>query len=241
LLSGAKDLTSYGLRAYGGNLSQVLNGQLDRVLAVGLLSPGAMGLYVVALSFSMTLNVCWQAVVQVLFAKASGRPADEVVALTGQAVRGNVVVTLLAALGLEVLGPWLLSTIYGQEFLGAVKVFRILIPAMALSGTAQVLLRSFMALDRPGLVSVIQGIGVGLTAPLILVLTPRYDLEGVGLALLISGAAQFVLAVLSFPLILKVRVPRLWPTQADISAFAAAIESASSRSGESEHHLRRRP
>jgi O-antigen/teichoic acid export membrane protein len=160
--------------------------------------------------------------------------------VTGRAVRGHVAVTLLAALGLEVLGPWLLSTIYGQEFLGAAKVFRILIPAKALSGTAEVLHSSLMALDRPGLDSVIQGIGVGLAAPLILVLTPRYGLEGVGLALLVSAAAQFVLAVLSFPLILKARVPRLWPTQADVAAIAAAIAAASSRSGESEHHLRRR-
>jgi enterobacterial common antigen flippase len=58
--------------------------------------------------------------------------------------------------------------------------------------------------------------------PLLLMLVPRYGLEGVGSALLISATVRFVIVLASFPLILKVRVPRLILTSADLAAIAAA-------------------
>lgn len=218
--SAFKRLTSYGLRSYGLDLlgSQVA-GQLDRVLVVGLLNPAAMGLYVVALSLSQMLGVFHSAVVTVLFPKASGRPVEEVVALIGRGARVSIAINLLAAVGLALLGPWVLGLVYGQEFLSAVPVFRILLLEAVLGGAAWVLAYAFMALDRPGTVSLMQGIGRGMSVPLLLVLVPLYGLEGAGLAVLLSTMARLVFVTISFPLILKTRVPRLWPRRADFTGL----------------------
>jgi antigen flippase len=217
--SAFKRLTSYGLRSYGVDLLGTLGDQLDRVLVVGLLNPVMMGLYVVALSLAQTLHVFQTAVVAVLFPKASGRPVEEVVALAGFAMRASTTVTLLSAIGLAVLGPWVLGLLYGQEYSGAVTVFRLLLLHVVISGAAWVLAQALMALNRPGMVTMLQGLGLSLAVALLLVLVPRYGLEGAGLALLVSSTARFVFVIVSFPLILKVPIPRLWLTRADLAAI----------------------
>ncbi len=205
-----KRLVSYGLRSYGVDLLGTLSRQLDQVLVVGLLAPAMMGLYVVALSAARLLEVFQSAITAVLFPKASGRPIEEVVALTGRAVQINTTISLLAAACLALFGPWALSLVYGQEFLGAVGVFRLLLFEAVFGGCAWVMAHAFLAAGRPEIVTVVQGVGVGSAVLLVLVLVPRYGLEGAGLAVSISSAVRLVLIILSFPLILKMRPPRLW-------------------------------
>lgn len=224
-----KDLTPYGLRAYGISLAKIAAQYLDRVLAVGLLDPAVVGLYVVARSLSLVLEVFHTAVASVLFPKASGRPVEEVVAMTGLAARVSTTLTLLAALGLALSGAWALSLVYGEAFLAAGAVFRILAIEVVLSGTAWILAQAFMALGKPGLITLFQGLGISLSVPLFLVLVPRYGLEGVGLALLISTVVRLMLVIASFPLILKVRIPRLWIARADLGAVLYLLQKRTTR------------
>jgi len=211
-----KRLFSYGLRSYGVELLGILVRQLDQVLVVGLLAPALMGLYVVALSAARMLEVFQTAVTVVLFPRATGRTPEEVVALTGRAVRGNTTATVLVAAGLALFGPWLLGFVYGQEFLGASGVFRLLLLEAVLGGCAFVLGHAFLAVGRPEILTVLQGIGVGLSVVLVLVLVPRYGLIGVGAALAISSFVRLICVILSFPFILKVRPPRLWFSREDV-------------------------
>ena len=213
-------LTSYGVRSYGADmLGQLVAGQLDRVLVVGLLDPAAMGLYVVAVGVARTLDVFPSAVAFIVLPKAASRPVEEVVALVGRGVRVSISAALLAAAVLAILGPWALKLIYGQEFLGAVPVFRLLLAQAVLGGATWVLAQAFMASDRPGTVSVMQGIGVGLTVPLLMVLVPRYGLVGAGLAMLISTATRFVFVLANFPITLGVRPPGFMPRWSDFTLF----------------------
>lgn len=214
-------LISYGARSSGIDFLTQISLQLDRVLVVGFLSPAAMGLYTVAWSMAQSLGHVFQlAVVAVLFPKASGRSKEEVVSLTGLATRGFIALSVPAAAGLMLFSPWVLSLIYGSEYTDAVPVFRLLLVAAVLSSTNLVLLQAFMALNRPGLVTIEQVAGLGLILPLLLVLLPRYGLVGVGLALIISAVIRFVLVLISFPLVLKVRIPRLWLTREDLVSIA---------------------
>jgi O-antigen/teichoic acid export membrane protein len=217
-----KRLTSYGVRSYGVDLLGQLSTYLDRAFVVVLLTPASMGLYTVALSLAQMLNVFSNATVSVLFPKASGRSVEEAASLAGRAARGSVTMTALAAGGLGILSPWALSMVYGREFLDAIHVFKLLLFVMVLRSVTYVLVQTFMAVGRPELVTVLQIAGLALSVPLLLVLVPRYGLEGVGAALLISAAVRFVAVLASFPLILKVRVPRLILTSADLAAIAAA-------------------
>lgn len=224
-------MTSYGLRSYGVELLGPTTSQLDQVLAVGLLDPALMGLYVVALSLSRMLNAFQAAVVAVLFPRATGRSVGEVVEVSGRAARVSTAATTVSAAALALLGPWVLSLVYGQEFIDAVPVFRIMLLEVVLGGTAWVLAQTYMALDRPGVVSTMQAAGVGLSAVLMLVLVPRHGLEGAGVALLVATTARLVFVIASFPLILKVRMPGLFPRPDDFAKMIRRADDAGGRGG----------
>ncbi|MBD0390862.1 MAG: polysaccharide biosynthesis C-terminal domain-containing protein, partial [Nostoc sp. C3-bin3] len=161
------------------------------------------------------LNMFEDAIVTVLLPKAIARPVEEVVALTGRAVRVSTFLTLLCIIPLMLLCPVLLSLLYGSEFMGAVPVFRILLIEIMFNGMTWVLAQAFMASGQPGTVTLLQGVGLGLTVPLMLVLIPKYQLVGAGLSLLCSTLARFVFILVSFPLVLKISPPRLLITRED--------------------------
>ena len=213
-------LTFYGIRSYGVDLlGGIVAGRLDRILVVGLLSPTAMGLYVVAVSLARTLDSFPAAVAQVVLPKSASRPVEEVVAMVGRGLRVSTTISVVAALALAILGPLLLKVIYGQEFSNAVPVFRILLAEVVLSGATWILAQAFMASNRPGVTSIMQGVGTGLTVPLLLVLVPRYGLVGAGLAMLSATTVRFVFAIANFPIALKTLPPSLLPRWSDFDSI----------------------
>jgi O-antigen/teichoic acid export membrane protein len=216
LRGAGQRLLGYGVRSYGVDLLGILSGQLDQIFVVGFLSPSAMGTYAVALSLSGMLSIFQRAVVVVLFPKASARPTSEVVALVGRAARVNTILTAMVGALLAFFGSELLVLLYGAEFVESVMLFRILILKVVLDGTILVLVQAFMALGKPEIATVLQAIGLGLSAPLLLWLIPLYGLVGAGLALLISTIARVLLVLISYPLILKVRPPGLLLKKADL-------------------------
>lgn len=209
-LRGAiRTLLPYGFRSYGIDLLGALSLQIDQALVVGFLSPAAMGTYVVALSLSRMLQLFQQAVVMVLFPKAAARPTDEVIALTGRAARISTALTLVAGIAVVCWGQWMLRLLYGAEFVAATNLLRLLTLEAIASSTTLVLAQAFMALGKPGTVTVLQGVGLALSVPLMLVLIPRHGLLGAGMALAISAAVRLGLMMCCFPWLLKKRSPKL--------------------------------
>lgn len=220
LYGSFRSLTSYGVRSYGVDvLGQMVAGQIDRIMVVGFLDPASMGLYVVAISLARMLDVFPSAVAQVVLPKAAGRPVEEVVVLIGRGVRVSTTVAVLAASLLAILGPWALELIFGEGFARAVPVFRLLLAEVVLSGATWVLAQAFMAADRPGITSIMQGIGLSLSMPLLVLLVPKYGLTGAGLSLLISTTSRFVFAIANYPITLRVRPPRLRPRWSDFTSI----------------------
>lgn len=136
--------------------------------------------------------------------------------MTGLAVRISTACTSLAAALLFILGPILLNLLYGAEFMGAVPVFRILIVMTVVDGIVWILAQSFMALGRPGTVTLLQTAGLGLSIPFLLLLIPRLGLQGTGWALLGSTVVRLIFVLVCYPLVLKVRPPSLLVTREDV-------------------------
>ena len=160
---------------------------VDQALVLRILRPGMMGTYVVALSLSRMLNAFHTAVVMVLFPKAVARPPREVLDLTGRAVRMTTAITTLCGAAIVLAGPRLLVLLYGPEYRVATSILRILVVEVILSGATQVMSQAFMALARPGVITTLQALGLLLTVPLMLLLVPRFGIEGAALSLLRAG------------------------------------------------------
>ena len=225
-----RSLLSYSVRSSGIDLLGTLSHQLDRVLVIGLLNASSMGLYAVSLSLARTLSIFQNAASTVLFPQASGLSVAAAVDLAGRAARLSTAVTVVSALLLGGLGPWVLEALYGPEFRGAAQLMRLLILVTVLEGTADVLAQAFMATDRPGLVTVRQGLGLALNIPLLLVLVPRWGLMGAGVALSVTSFIRLLFILASFPRVLKVPAPRLWLGASDIAYLKLQLSNLRHRS-----------
>jgi|GraSoi2013_115cm_1033766.scaffolds.fasta_scaffold17404_1 O-antigen/teichoic acid export membrane protein len=216
-------LLSYGIRSWGIDLLGTLGGQVDQVLVVRLLTPADMGFYVVMLSLSRMLGIIQTSVVTVLFPKAAALSTDEVIALTGRATRVSASVTALGGVVVALVGPWLLRLLYGKEYMHSVGAFRVLLLEMTLSGSGFLLAQAFMALGRPGLVTILQALGLALSIPTMLWLIPKWGVLGAATALMFSTLARFMFIYVSFRLFLKTRPPDLIPKFEDIRALVDQV------------------
>ena len=218
-----KRLLSYGLRSYGVDLIGVFSMYLGQALVVGMLSSEIMGMYTVALSISRMLNVIQSSIVVVLLPKTAAKPKDEVVDLTTKAARISIFLASLGALGGIILGPILLKLLYGAEFLQATLVLRILLVDITVNSTTWIYAQAFMALGKPGIVTILQCVGLGLSWPLMLLLIPQYGMEGAGLALLLSSIVRLIFILACYPFVLKVKLPGLLMHKEDFRFMLQAL------------------
>jgi O-antigen/teichoic acid export membrane protein len=222
--SACRLLLSYGVRSYGIDLLGTLALQVDQVLVVSLLSPSAMGSYVVVLSLSRMLNLFQNSVVMVLFPRAAGQTADKVLELTERSARLSTLVTATCGLFVCAVGPFLLKLLYGKEYVSAVGALRILVLEVTISGLVFVLAQAFMALARPGIVTILQGMGLALSIPMMLFLIPKWGVMGAAVSLLISTIARFLFIYVGFRVFLHTRSPNLVPRLSDVRSIAGKFD-----------------
>ncbi len=222
-LDRVRQILGYGVRSYGIDLLGTLALQVDQVLVVSLLSARSMGSYVVILSLSRMLNVFQTSVVMVLFPKAAGHPTKKVLEMTGHSVRVSGLVTAVCGVCVVLAGPTLLRILYGPEYVGAAGALRILVLEAVLSGITFVLAQAFMALNQPGVVTLLQAIGLSLSVPMMLLLIPRYGIYGAAVALLTSTVARLVFVCAGFRLFLKTNPPSLLPVRSDMKRILFAL------------------
>ncbi len=223
--SSMKLLLGYGIRSYGIDVLGTLALQVDQVLVVSMLSPSAMGTYVVVLSLSRMLNLFQNSVVMVLFPKATGRSQEDIVALTGRSARISSLITAACGLFVCVAGPVLLRILYGKEYATAAGVLRILVLEVILSGATFVLAQAFLAVGRPGVVTILQAIGLSLSIPMMLWLIPRYGIYGAAISLLTSTVARLLFIYSGFRIFLKTSPPQLLPNGNDLKLLLHAALS----------------
>jgi O-antigen/teichoic acid export membrane protein len=219
-------LLFYGIRSYGIDLCGTMSFYVDQVLVVHLLPPGMMGAYVVALSLSRMLNAFHTAVVMVLFPRIVSQPPAVIIDLTGRAVRITTLLTATGGLAVALLGPRLLVALYGREYRDATGVVRILVVEVILSGITLVLSQAFMAMSRPGVITVFQATGLALTVPLLLLLVPRFGVEGAATALLLSTTVRLAAVSWAFRALLDLPCPAIIAGRRDFSSMAEAVKTA---------------
>lgn len=211
-----RSLLHYGTRAYGIDILTTLAGQIDQAMVVGLLSAGNFGLYAVAVNGSRILSLLAASLNTVLFPRASRLEASQAVELVNRSARIVFACTSIATLAFILALPVLVPIAYGKEYSPIVGVTGLLSIAMLLGATSATFTQSFMATGRPEIATILQGIGICTTVPLMLQLIPRFGLTGAAYAVDISNALRFALVMLAYPLALRRPMPRLLLTRRDL-------------------------
>jgi len=218
-----KSLGSYGIRSYGVDVLNVVSTQIDQVLVIAFLSAADLGIYTVALNASRVVNILHTAVVTVVFPEATGHEKGVVVGMVERAARLSSCIALAFAAVLALAFTVIFPLFYGAGFARGIVIAQVLTFEAVLSGLISVLSQSFMALGRPGMVTVLQGIGLSAALPLMYFLLPRVGLIGAAYALLISTTLRLVLVLALYRSVLKVPFPRLIPVREDFARLRGVL------------------
>lgn len=205
----ARELLSYGLRSWGKDVIGSLASEVDRAVLIALVSPAALGLYVVAKHLARPMVALSSAVVAVLFPEASRVGTKDAVRLLGRAARLNLVVACALILPLALAAPPLLQLVYGEAFAASAGPFRILLLDAGLMGFSSILMQAFMGSGRPGVVTALLALGLVINVIGILILVPVFGLIGAACAVLISTIVRLGCLLVCFPRVLRVSRPRL--------------------------------
>ncbi len=210
-------LLRYGLKRYGFEVLSTLSAFLDQLLVVHMLPAASTGVYAVALSISRVLGIMQDAVFSVLFPGLAGRPIEEVMAVLGRAVRVSTALTVAAGSLLALLGQKIIPLLYGPSFAAAITPFRLLLAAMIMQGVARLLSHAFTATGRPGPVTIIEAISVCATLLAMLVLLPRFGIDGVAAAVLLGTLSRLACTLACLKFVLGAPMPRLIINWGDLS------------------------
>ncbi|AOZ92679.1 lipopolysaccharide biosynthesis protein [Paenibacillus crassostreae] len=232
-IESGKKLLSYGIRSYGTDVAGTFSGYIDQILVVGLLSPSSLGLYVVSLNLSKMLNTIQYAISSVLFPKASGLTQVDAINLTFRVFRISIVITMILGIGIFIVAPYLLILLYGETFVEAIAVFRILIFQTAIYSTSWILSQGFMSIGKPGSVTILRIISLGLNVILLNIFIPLLGIEGAAISLLITSMIEIIGIFLIYTIRYKVKLGNWIVSKKDILWVTQRIRNQKNHSRES--------
>jgi O-antigen/teichoic acid export membrane protein len=209
-------LLHYSTRAWLGELVFTLATYADRLVLIPLLSPAELGLYAVAFSFSRLVQLVQPAILSVFFSQLSGREPLHAKRLHDHALRLLLVALALGCALLWLTGERLLIATFGAEFASALSIFRFLVIEASLGVLSQVTVQLFLACDRPGFVSALQGSVLALALLLLVVLVPAYGAVGAAAALAAAGALRWLALLAAIPRVLGFPLPGLLANREDL-------------------------
>jgi O-antigen/teichoic acid export membrane protein len=178
----ARDMFRYGYRAQISTMVLLLNARLDFALVGAIVGPAALGVYAIASRYAELLRLPGLAANYVLYPDYA-RDGGLVAARKASRALGKIGwIPIVLALPLAAGAAFLLPTIYGPAFEGAVVPTYILL--FGLSGVSiQGVITAFLYGDgRPGLTSLALSGGLVVTVVLDLLLIPRFGVMGAAVA-----------------------------------------------------------
>jgi O-antigen/teichoic acid export membrane protein len=211
-------LVSYGTRGQLGGLITLLNLRLDFAFLGAIAGPAVLGTYAVASKYAELLRLPGTALTWVCYPQLAAAPAAEASAHARRYLRPALLTVLLPAVPAYLLTGPVMALLYGARFADAVPQARVLLAGMLLAGAAGVASAYLYARGRPGVNSLVLGVGLLLTVVLDLLLIPAHGALGAAWA---STAAYLVTDALLIATTLR------WTSRARaVSAGERATEAA---------------
>jgi O-antigen/teichoic acid export membrane protein/O-antigen ligase len=234
-LPARAEIVRFGLKGFLGSVSPIENLRLDQASIALFLNPVALGLYVVAQSFTNLPRFVAQSIGMIAYPTVasdrdpvSARRRMWRYALLSAALCSAVVVALEAA------ATPLVHVLFGSAFAGAVTITRILLVGVVFLAVRRTLSDAARGAKRPGAGSLAEGASwIALVIGFVL-LAPRMGAEGVAIALSVAWMFSFVVLVVAiciddwrhFAQAVRDAVPANWSFLPAALISAAALGSA---------------
>ncbi|HET8947010.1 MAG TPA: oligosaccharide flippase family protein [Candidatus Polarisedimenticolia bacterium] len=224
-LTYARQALHYGLRGHVGWLAQMLNYRLDMLFVDRLAGARALGLYSAAVSLAETLWILPSCVSLVAMPRLASTRRADASEVTATLCRLLVPLVLVAAIALALLGGTLIGLLYGSEFLPSIRPLLLLLPGVALLSIVKVLSADLAARGRPGLVSAVSWISLGVTIALDIALIGPYGASGAAVASSVAYAVSTVVTLFLFWRLTSLKPTTvLVPRAPDVQVARAALD-----------------
>lgn len=174
---------SYGLRAWGGELSATLVARIDQVVLLPLAGAAQLGYYAIAVSLAEIPKMLVGDLRGLLLSEVSARRDPHTAAA---ACRTAVLAVLVPIGGLMAVTPVLLPLLFGEDFTPSVPMAEVLLIAALPASANLALAASVSALGRPGLQSLASVVSLVAVLVGIFVLVPRAGALGAAWAVLVA-------------------------------------------------------
>ena len=190
-----RTMTGFGLRSLIGSLSPIEAFRADQAVVGLFLTPGALGLYVVAQAFTNLPRAAASSIGYVAYPRIAASPDD------GEARRRlwkyflvGAAVSAVVVAGLALVVGKLTGLFYGSEYVVAVPIAQILLIGTFFSAVRRVLTDGMRGLGYPGLGTIAEISCWVVLVPAVALLLP-HGATGVALALTIAWAASLGVAI----------------------------------------------
>lgn len=182
-----RDAFRYGTKAHLGNIIGFLNYRIE-VFLLGLFLPvAAVGFYAIAVGLAEKLWFVSESASTVLFPAVSAEKDEYQRKIFTPLVSRNILlITALGAAALFLVSQWVIVSLYSEQYLPAVRLFRILLPGMVFLSASRILANDIAGRGRPLLNTYVGAIGVTLQIALNLAWIPGFGAAGAAWATTIS-------------------------------------------------------
>jgi O-antigen/teichoic acid export membrane protein len=212
----ARRMLGFGVKAHAGRVMTLGNYRLDQWILGAIAGSRELGLYTVAVAWVEGLFFLPTALVLVQrpdLVRASSREAERQASIV---FRATLLITLVLAVAMTALAPFLCVTLLGESFRGSVEMLRILalgafgIVALKLLGNA------LTAQRKPMLETAAVGGAFLCTVALDVILIPAHGGLGAAIASSVAYTLGGVLVALIFTRTMKGRLGDLVPRGAEL-------------------------
>ena len=196
-------LLSFGWKTQLATVTSYINQRVDQLLLSLLVGPRELGLYVVAVTVSLSLSFLPQASAMVTLAKGSNLPREGARAVVASSFRTSLAWLAAGCATLFVAAPWLITRVFGPPFAASGLACRILLPGSIALGLNQLLYEGARSLNDPALPSYSEGLAAVLTCAGLYLLLPRFGFLGAAIASTVAYTSSLVLTLALYRLRLR--------------------------------------
>jgi O-antigen/teichoic acid export membrane protein len=177
-----RESLAFGLRAWVGTISDVLNERTDQILITLIATEATTGIYAVAVNASEVILYLPMATATALVPLVARSEARLRFAQTLRAFRSLLLVTIPSAAVAALLGPELIPLVFGSSFEPSVAPFLLLLPGAVGFAALAVFSNALFASGSPGLHSLGQLVALAVGLGLDFALIPSFGAAGAAAA-----------------------------------------------------------
>ncbi|MFN8642491.1 MAG: flippase [Candidatus Binatia bacterium] len=223
-------MLSFGIRSYVQVVTAHLLLRIDVYMVQAFLGPAQTAFYALALHFTELVLEVPQAIGLVLYPKLAALPEGEIHRLTAQTCRRTLMVTVPAAAGLALLGPWMITAWYGKAYASAGAPLPWAAVGVAAMSIFVIITRDFTARQKQRVNTVAGLLALVSNVALNVFLIPRQGIVGASLATAIAYSGACVILIHFFLAESGLRWPAVVvPTREDVAYFTAVARRVLAR------------